>query len=110
MTETTLTGGCLCGKVRYDIAAPPLMTAVCHCTNCQKQSGSAYSVLIGVPGAAVSTTGTLKTYEDSGDSGGKVMRQFCPECGRSPAQAAANAVEYLPGLVYRPGSFCRRYL
>lgn len=44
----TITGGCLCGAVRYRIEGDPLLTAVCHCRNCQRQAGSAMSVLIGV--------------------------------------------------------------
>ena len=47
----TTTGGCLCGAVRYEIEGDPLLSAVCHCRNCQKQAGSAMSVLIGVADA-----------------------------------------------------------
>lgn len=38
-------GGCLCGAVRYTCAAEPVMTAICQCTHCQRQSGSAFSVI-----------------------------------------------------------------
>ena len=38
-------GGCLCGAVRYEASWPPIATAVCHCKNCQKQAGSALSVI-----------------------------------------------------------------
>ena len=48
-----LTGGCLCGSVRYECDATPLGTAVCHCTHCQKVSGSAFSVNVLVPAAGV---------------------------------------------------------
>ena len=58
---TTMTGGCLCGAVRYAIAAEPLMQAVCHCKNCQKQAGSAWSMIAGVPEAALTVTGEPKT-------------------------------------------------
>ena len=37
------TGGCLCGKIRYTLKAEPALTVVCHCTHCQKASGSAFS-------------------------------------------------------------------
>jgi len=77
----TMTGGCLCGSVRYDVAAEPVVTLICHCTHCQKQSGGAFSVNIGVPAAAVTVQGELKTYLDKGDSGRSVVRRFCPECG-----------------------------
>ncbi len=75
------TGGCLCGAVRYTLTAEPLMCVTCHCKNCQRQAGTALSIIIGVPENAVSFTGELKTYNDTGDSGATVQRQFCPECG-----------------------------
>jgi hypothetical protein len=49
-------GGCLCGKVRYASTADAVMTAVCHCTHCQKQAGTAYSVIVGVPRSALTVT------------------------------------------------------
>ncbi|MDQ0466291.1 hypothetical protein QO010_004084 [Caulobacter ginsengisoli] len=73
-------GGCLCGAVRYT-APDPVMQAVCHCKNCQKQAGTAYSVVIGVPRDGLKITGEPKVYEDTGDSGAKVLRKFCPNCG-----------------------------
>lgn len=77
----TKTGGCLCGAVRYEIEGEPLMAAVCHCRNCQKQAGTAMSVLIGVRDEQISITGEMKTYEDRGDSGDPVWRRFCGNCG-----------------------------
>jgi hypothetical protein len=41
-------GGCLCGTVRYTLDCEPVMLALCHCTHCQKQSGSAFSANIAV--------------------------------------------------------------
>ena len=76
-----MTGGCLCGQVRYSANADPAIVAVCHCKNCQKQTGTAFSVLVGVPKSAISIQGNLKTFHDTGDSGQPVDRNFCPECG-----------------------------
>ncbi|MCU0948506.1 MAG: GFA family protein [Porphyrobacter sp.] len=90
------TGGCLCGKVRYTLNAEPLMCITCHCKNCQRQAGSALSVIIGVPESAVEVTGELTTYNDTGDSGATVRRQFCNTCG-SPI---FSLVESPPGLVF----------
>lgn len=42
----SITGRCLCGAVQYELAGKPLPTAVCHCRNCQRQSGSALSVIV----------------------------------------------------------------
>ncbi len=49
-----LTGGCLCGHVRYSANADPVFVGVCHCTHCQRQTGTAFSVLVGVPKPAMS--------------------------------------------------------
>ena len=91
-----LSGGCLCGQVRYEVAADPLVTAICHCKNCQQQGGGAFSVNLGIPAAAISFKGELKTFEDSADSGGKVLRRFCGNCG-SPL---ISEIESSPGLVF----------
>ena len=74
-------GGCLCGAVRYHSDADPVMVAVCHCRNCQKQGGSAFSVIAAVPAAGLIVSGETKTYLDHGDSGNAVKRIFCPACG-----------------------------
>lgn len=91
-----LTGGCLCGAVRYELTADPQMSLNCHCKNCQRQAGSAFSVIIGVPEGSVEVTGEVKTYVDHGDSGGRVQRQFCPNCG-SPL---FSLVDSAPGMVW----------
>jgi len=75
-------GGCLCGSIRYETDAEPLQTAICHCSNCQKQSGSAYSVVVAFPKGALQISGSEpSSFTDAGDSGGKVDRLFCPKCG-----------------------------
>ena len=76
-------GSCLCGSVRYESAAEPLMTAVCHCENCQRQSGTAFSIIVGVPAGSLTFTGeeSLGTYADRGTSGKAVNRRFCRNCG-----------------------------
>jgi hypothetical protein len=76
-----MNGGCLCGQVRYTATAEPAMVAVCHCKNCQKQAGTAFAIVVGIPRSALSVHGTVKTFNDKGDSGQPVMRNFCPDCG-----------------------------
>ena len=76
------TGQCLCGAVVYEIEGDFLINGVCHCKNCQRQAGSAFSIIAGVPKANFKLTrGTLKLFEDTGDSGKKVQRRFCGDCG-----------------------------
>ncbi len=94
---TTITGGCLCGAIRYVCDAEPAMTAVCHCRDCQKQSGSAYSVLIGMPASSLRLQrGELSHYETTGASGQKVQRSFCGTCG-SPIKSDVRA---MPDLTF----------
>ncbi len=76
-----IAGGCLCGKVRYSAAADPAVIAVCHCKNCQRQSGTAFGTVVGVPKGTLNVTGTLRTYEDISATGNAMHRRFCPECG-----------------------------
>ncbi|WP_101757406.1 GFA family protein [Oceanicoccus sp. KOV_DT_Chl] len=91
-----MTGACLCGQVKYHCAAEPIMTAVCHCRNCQRQSGTAFSIIIGVPAKSVVFEGkdNVAEYMDKGESGGVVRRQFCRNCG-SPL---LSIVESAPDL------------
>ena len=75
-------GGCLCDSIRYRSEAEPALTAICHCTHCQRQSGSAFSVNVGVPRDGLAVEGaTLATWRDAGDSGKAVLRRFCSQCG-----------------------------
>jgi hypothetical protein len=81
MTDERREGGCLCGAVRYSVAWPPMIVATCSCRNCQKQAGSALSVIVMVAQSSMELSGTLSTYEDKGESGDAVFRKFCGKCG-----------------------------
>jgi hypothetical protein len=101
---TKKTGGCLCGSVRYELNCEPLAVAVCHCRNCQKQTGSALSVIAVFPRDAVSIDGELKVYEDLGSSGNPVFRNFCPDCGSpvltdTPDAQASNIIYIKAGTL-----------
>lgn len=88
----SMTGQCLCGAVSYELANPPQMMGVCHCRNCQRQAGSAFSTLAGVAKADFTLHGEPRLYEDRDtDSGNAVERWFCGTCG-SPIYSA------LPGM------------
>lgn len=88
----TITGRCLCGAVSYELPAAPQLMGVCHCRNCQRQAGSAFSTIAGVPKAEFRLRGEPKCYVDADtDSGNPVERWFCGTCG-SPIYSA------LPGM------------
>lgn len=78
---TPFTGGCMCGAVRYQCSAEPVMTGNCHCRDCQRASGGAFVSALAVPRSALTITGEVKYYDVKGDSGNTVSRGFCPECG-----------------------------
>ena len=86
-----ISGGCLCGEVRYSANAEPMFSGVCHCRDCQKFTGSAFGALIVVPKDTVTVTGSMKTFTAPGGSGKPVVRHFCPQCGSSIAEEVANA-------------------
>jgi len=90
-----ITGGCLCGKVRYSADSEPTFVGICHCHDCQKFTGSAFAAVIALPKSGVTVTGTLKGFTKPGDSGKPVERRFCPECGTS----VMDEGEVMPGVV-----------
>lgn len=88
-------GSCLCGQIHYQSSAEPAVMALCHCTHCQKQSGSAFSALVAVPAGTLEINrAQLKFYDDKGDSGQPVRRGFCPNCG----SAVISEVAVTPDL------------
>ena len=89
-------GGCLCGAVRYVLKGEPRAIAICHCTHCQRQSGSLFSFNLVIRKADYEQSGETMVYVDKGDSGQPVYRHFCGRCG-SPilATIADHAVKWL---------------
>ena len=98
-----ITGGCLCGAVRYTVSAPVTALRACHCLNCQKSSGSGGTVNAVVPTDSFKITkGSPKRYDDSATRSGRTLsRHFCETCG-SPIFSTRNPN---PGfVVVRAGS------
>lgn len=75
-------GGCVCGFIKYEAEADPEQVGLCHCTDCQTFSGSAFRVGVPVPEADFKLlSGELKEYIKTAESGNKRVQAFCPECG-----------------------------
>jgi hypothetical protein len=73
VTDVIRTGGCLCGEVRYRVRGEPVHVGRCHCADCRKESGSAFSVYAQWPVEAFElTAGEVTAYEGRG---------FCARCG-----------------------------
>ena len=90
-----ITGRCLCGGVTYSADAEPIVQAVCHCTDCQRQTGNPFSVIVAVPRAALNVEGsTIASYATTGDDHGEdTQRSFCSACGSPVFSFAAVAPE-----------------
>jgi hypothetical protein len=82
MAVLPLVGGCMCGALRYEVSAPPVMIYNCHCTNCQKISGSAFNVSVIIAEAALRfTKGQPARVDWAADSGSTRYGLFCGACG-----------------------------
>jgi hypothetical protein len=105
MSETR-SGGCLCGAVRYIVQWPPRALVVCHCSDCQKQSGSALSV-VGVSARDdIEVSGMLETFSHPGSSGQTVDRRFCNRCG-SPILTDTEAARGDGIIFFKAGTLDR---
>jgi hypothetical protein len=102
-----LTGGCLCGGVRFELTEPPLHASYCHCTRCQRRTGAAASAQAAVePGSVRITAGEdlIRAYEPEGG----YAKLFCSECGAAlfsrppgdtrPASVRMGAFDEDPGV------------
>ena len=93
-----ITGHCLCGAVTYSVDAEPVWQGACYCTNCQRQTATAFSVIVGVPITALtvegSTLASLKTASEA--YGSTTERRFCSACG-SPI---FSTIESMPEVAF----------
>lgn len=76
-------GGCLCGKVRYQVPRDMKTAAKCHCLQCQKSTGSGAMTAAVYADEDVKVTGETKSYTYTSDGGRPVTNVFCPNCGTS---------------------------
>ena len=76
-------GGCLCGAIRYAASKPPSRTVACHCTFCQRFTGSAYNIEVIFEKEAVELKGDdLRTFDKRSEGSGKTVHvHFCRRCG-----------------------------
>lgn len=72
---------CSCGALRAEATGEPAYVAACHCTECQRRTGSAFGVATLFPKARVRIEGPSKVYVRGSDSGQKIENHFCPDCG-----------------------------
>jgi len=85
-------GGCHCGFITFEAEIDPADVGVCHCTDCQSLSGTAFTTYVFAPRTGFRLlSGTPKIYYKTGSSGAKRAQAFCPECGSRIYASAAVA-------------------
>ena len=92
----TISGSCLCGEVRYETSAEPMVAGQCQCVDCRKSSGSGHCSHLGMAEEGFTVTGALSSYDKPADSGNIVTRKFCPTCGA----AILSTNSGMPGMVF----------
>ena len=91
----TITGGCLCGAVRYRAEGKPLRQGLCHCRNCQRISGSGHVGFLCLPESAVTVEGAVRSHSLTGGSGRTATRYSCPTC----SSVVFGRSEVMPGQI-----------
>lgn len=76
-----ITGGCLCGALRYAAAGRPRYAGYCYCADCRKASGSGYVPFMGFASSAVRFSGDARQFISKSAAGTDAVRNFCPTCG-----------------------------
>jgi hypothetical protein len=97
VTISKIKGSCLCGNLQYSSTEEPFAQVVCHCIDCQKQTGTAFSVVVGLHEAKLELSGSSHaTCVTVGDTDMETIRHFCNSCG-SPIYSQPQAY---PGLAF----------
>ncbi len=99
---TIYTGGCQCGALRYEVTGAARQIVACHCTDCQRQSGSAFGMTMVVAEEDFRITqGEENTIAFGTDSGRQKVVWFCPQCGTR----IYGRSEWRPGVIgVKPGT------
>ena len=86
-----VSGACHCGKITYEADIDPEKVGICHCTDCQTLSGSAFrTVAFTNEHGFRLITGELKEYVKVAESGNERIQSFCPNCGSPIYSTSAN--------------------
>jgi hypothetical protein len=99
-SSLTVTGGCLCGKVRIEARGQPKRVGICHCLDCRKHHGALFYAVAIYPEGAVTVEGETGEYNG---------RHFCPRCGSSVFGRSGDEVEVHLGALDAPDQFTPTY-
>ena len=93
---------CACGQLAAVCSGEPIRVSVCHCLACKRRTGSAFSYNARFPEADVSIEGRSVEFTRVGDDGGRVIYNFCPDCGTT----VHYRIDTQPGVIAIPvGAF-----
>lgn len=95
-----VSGGCLCGDIRFVASGSPDRVGLCHCLDCRKHHGAIFYAAAIFPAAAVAIEGVTSAYQG---------RHFCPRCGSSVFAKTDDEIEVHLGALDAPGRFAPDY-
>ncbi len=96
----TVSGGCLCGKVRLTASGQPDRVGICHCMDCRRHHGAVFYAAAIYPQNAVAVSGETQSYKG---------RHFCPHCGSSVFASTGDEIEVHLGALDAPDQFKPTY-
>jgi hypothetical protein len=76
-----ITGGCLCGAVRYEAVGGPAHAGLCYCRDCRKASGAGFMPFMGFAASQLTITGETRLHRSPSIRGSDAVRNFCASCG-----------------------------
>jgi hypothetical protein len=101
-------GGCSCGAIKIEGEADPEKVQICHCTDCQTSTGTAFRVSIPIPGTTFKMTGQPNIYvKTTADSGKPRVQAFCGTCA-SPIYSTTLGDGVQPSYTVRVGILRQR--
>ncbi|HTZ03641.1 MAG TPA: GFA family protein [Xanthobacteraceae bacterium] len=101
-------GACHCGFITIEGEADPDKVNICHCTDCQTSTGTAFRISVPVPGATLKMSGQPATYlKTTADSGKPRLQAFCPRCG-TPIYSTTPGDGVQPSYTVRVGMLRQR--
>ena len=95
-----VTGGCLCGDIRFSATGTPDRIGICHCNDCKKHHGALFYAAAIFPLAAVTVRGQASAFQG---------RHFCPRCGSSVFAISGTEIELHLGALDDASAFTPNY-
>lgn len=92
---TTRQATCSCGKLSLIAQGEPLRVSVCHCTACQRRTGSVFGMQARFSSNNVNIDGPSKKYVRTADSGNRITFHFCPDCGSTMYYRLGDALDMI---------------